>query len=293
MFHKYRICRIASLLAASVLWAVQAGRAADEPEPMNPFFAFDNGTGRDRLPFEQQAQMLKELGFHGIGYTGTAGIAELLAAFDAHGLTVFSTYVQAHVDSDKPAYDPGLPDAIKQLNGRETVLWLYILGGRPSGVEHDERAVEIIRELSDMAAESGLRVALYPHVGFYVATVDDALRLAEKAARPNVGVSFNLCHFLKLDAEHNIKATLERAMPRLMLVSINGANRGDTRQMGWDRLIQPLDQGDFDNGELLATLRTLGYRGPVGLQCYGIPGEPREHLPGSMKAWQRIGDQQE
>ncbi len=260
---------------------------------MNPFFAFDNGTGRGRVSLEQQAQMLKELGFDGVGYTGTARIPELLTAFDAHGLTVFSTYVQAHVDPGKPAYDPGLPEAIKQLKGRETVLWLYMLGGRPSGVEHDERAVEILRELSDMAAESGLRVALYPHVGFYVATVDDALRLAEKAARPNVGVSFNLCHFLKLDAEHNIKATLERAMPRLLLVSINGADRGDTRQMGWNRLIQPLDQGDFDNGELVATLRSLGYRGPIGLQCYGIPREPQEHLPGSMKAWREIVERSE
>jgi hypothetical protein len=50
-------------------------------------------------------------------------------------------------------------------------------------------------------------------------------------------------------------------------------------------LIQPLDQGDFDNRALLATLREIGYPGPVGVMCYGIPGEPREHLTRSLNAW--------
>ncbi len=278
----------AGLLAAIVLWLVPA-LAAEEPAAMNRFFAFDNGTGRGRLPLEEQARMLDELGYDGIGFTGTAEIPELLTALDARGLTMFSTYVGAHVDPDQPPYDPGLPAAIEQLEGRETILWLYVLGGRPSGEEHDARAVEIIGEVADMAAGAGLRVALYPHVGFYVATVDDALRLAEKADRENLGVSFNLCHFLKLDDERHLEATLERAMPRLLLVSINGSDRGDTRAMGWDRLIQPLDRGDFDNAALIRTLRGLGYCGPVGLQCYAIPGEPEENLARSMAAWQRIG----
>jgi sugar phosphate isomerase/epimerase len=289
MFHRDEVSLLASFLAAIVLCLAPKALPADEPAPaVNPFFAFDNGTGRGKLPFDEQAAMLKELGYAGIGFTGTGQIPEMLAALDAHGLTMFSTYVQAHVDADKPPYDPGLPQAVKQLKGRPTILWLYVLGGRPSSDEHDERAVRILREVADMAAESDLRVALYPHVGFYVATVDDALRLAEKADRENLGVSFNLCHFLKLDDEQNLEATLRKAMPRLFLVSINGADRGDTRRMGWDRLIQTLDRGDFDNAALLATLGKLGYRGPVGLQCYAIPGKPRENLARSISAWRAI-----
>ncbi len=41
----------------------------------------------------------------------------------------------------------------------------------------------------------------------------------------------------------------------------------------------------FDNPKLLATLREIGYRGPVGLMCYGIPGDAREHLERSIKVW--------
>jgi hypothetical protein len=32
-------------------------------------------------------------------------------------------------------------------------------------------------------------------------------------------------------------------------------------------------------------LRQLGYTGPIGLQCYGIPGDARDHLAESIKAW--------
>ena len=41
----------------------------------------------------------------------------------------------------------------------------------------------------------------------------------------------------------------------------------------------------FHNRELLATLCQAGYRGPIGLTCYGIQGDAREHLQRSMEVW--------
>ncbi len=69
-------------------------------------------------------------------------------------------------------------------------------------------------------------------------------------------------------------------------MTINGAKLGtDT----WtDGLILPLDQGDFDNRALLATLREAGYRGPIGLMCFGVPGDPRDYLARSMKTWRQL-----
>ena len=77
-------------------------------------------------------------------------------------------------------------------------------------------------------------------------------------------------------------------MPHLFVVSINGADRGDTNEMGWDRLIQTLDRGDFDVYKFLKTLKELGYTGPIGLQCYGIKGDERENLKRSMIAWRKL-----
>jgi hypothetical protein len=40
--------------------------------------------------------------------------------------------------------------------------------------------------------------------------------------------------------------------------------------------------------EWLKTLDELGYTGPVGLQCFGIGGDAREHLARSMAAWRKM-----
>lgn len=51
-------------------------------------------------------------------------------------------------------------------------------------------------------------------------------------------------------------------------------------------LIQPLDKGNFDNRRLLGILDDIGYEGAIGLMCYGVPDDPREHLARSMAKWQ-------
>jgi len=101
---------------------------------------------------------------------------------------------------------------------------------------------------------------------------------------------FNLCHWLKVDDEKNLKPLLTSAMPHLFAVSIHGADRAEEIHAGTGNWIQPLGNGSFDVGALLDTLRELGYQGPVGLQCYGIPGDARDHLTKSMTDWRRLMD---
>ena len=214
-----------------------------------PFFAFDNGTGRGELPPEAQAKLLKELGYDGIGYTGTEDIPAMLKALDDQGLAMFSTYVEGKVGPDGPKLDPGLKTAIEQLKGRDTILWLYITGK----ADDDAQAVTLVQQAADMAKPAGLRVVLYPHVGFYVATIEDALRVREKAARDNVGVALNLCHFLKADKAENLEKAVKAAGPHLWLVSINGADRDGT---DWNALIQTLDRGTFDVAAFLRDARS-------------------------------------
>jgi hypothetical protein len=38
----------------------------------------------------------------------------------------------------------------------------------------------------------------------------------------------------------------------------------------------------------LKQLADGGYQGPIGLQCYAIPGDPRENLQRSIQAWRRL-----
>lgn len=272
---------VASGLVATAAMAV-------EPTMTNPFYAFQNGLGD--VPLQDQPKLLKELGYDGIEFNSDLQqIPEMLDALDVHGLKMFCMYTEANVDPDKPPCKSGLKTAIEQLKGRGALITLYVLGGTPSSDGLDDRAVAVIREIAQMAEQSGLRVALYPHVGMYVASVEDGIRLAKKIDRKNVGVCFNLCHFLKLDHEQNLEQRLQEAMPYLFVVSIHGADGGDTQQLDWSRLIQPLDSGSFDVGRVLRTLDRLKFTGPIGLQCYGIPGDPRKNLERSMKAWKSLG----
>jgi sugar phosphate isomerase/epimerase/lysophospholipase L1-like esterase len=251
----------------------------------NPFFVLSNGVAdAAHATPESQAAMLKELGCDGIAPSGTGGVAEMLAALDAEGLDLTALYVGANLDDEGPKYEPGLPEAIRTLKGRPTCIWLYLRSKQfgPSTTDGDQRAVEIVREIAEMAEQSGIRVALYPHTGFYVQRVEDAVRVADKVDRPNVGVTFNLCHWLKVDGPTDLEKRLRLALPRLFLVTINGADHDGEN---WDRLIQPLDFGSFDVCGLLKTLVDLGYKGPIGLQCYAVPGDKKENLRRSMVAW--------
>lgn len=283
-----RIPMVVVVLACVCLGARAEQNSRPSEGLTNPFYALVNGVQDDKHPTpESQARMLKELGYDGIGTSGVGGIREMLAALDRYGLKLFTVYVGAWLDGDQPTYDPQLPEAIKLLKGRDTMIWLYVRSKqrKPSSPAGDARAVAIIRELADAAKPSGIRIALYPHTWFWIERVEDAVRVAKKVDRDNVGVTFNLCHWLKVDDPKTMTARLELARPYLYQVTINGA---DTDGQGWDTLIQPLDRGSFDTCVLLRALRRLGYKGPIGLQCYGVKGDKYENLRRSMAAWRGL-----
>jgi sugar phosphate isomerase/epimerase len=191
------------------------------------------------------------------------------------------------VGPDKQAYDPRFKEVLGLVKGRGVQFDLLVNGMKPSDPTVDPHAVGILREMSDLARESGAQLLLYPHQGSWVERIEDACRVAEKVDRPNVGVMFNLCHWLRVDKEREYKPLLKQALPRLWAISLNGADNFDP-QPGWDRYIQPLDRGNFDLARFLKALKDLGYKGPIGLQCYGIGGDAREHLARSMTAWRTL-----
>ena len=268
------------------------GVAGEKSKASFPLFAFDNYmTVGDYTQSQVRAEVLKELGYEGMSYHGTKGIMETIEFFEKAGLKLLATYLGVNLDADQK-YDANLKNAIKQLKGKETMLWLYITSKKykPGSDQGDAVAVETIRDIADAAHESGLKVALYPHVGCYAESFEDTLRIARKVNRRNVGVTFNVCHWLKIDGDVDYRPILKKSMPYLFLVTTNGSESGDTKKMGWDKLIQTLDKGSFDNYKLLKYLMDIGYTGPVVLQGYAIKGDPKQNLASSMKAWRKINE---
>ncbi len=263
-----------------------ATRAAEQRTPAFFPFCIDWHDAKKRN-FTEQAQMLKELGYPGVGHIWLDKVAERLKSLDDAGLKLFQITMTMDLAPGKPAYDPRWKDVLALVKGRKVQFDLLISGFKPSDISGDARAVNILREMSVLARDSGSQLLLYPHVGNWVERIEDAVRVAEKVDRPNVGVMFNLCHWLRVDKQRNYQPLLKAAMPRLWAVSLNGADAIDEKP-GWDHYIQPLDKGNFDISEFLRTLKELGYQGPIGLQCYGIGGDTREHLVRSQAAWQKL-----
>ena len=259
--------------------------SADQKPPFFPF-CIDWHDAKKRT-FEQQAVMLKELGYDGVGHIYLDKVAERLKTLDEAGLKLFQITMVVEVGPGKKPYDARFKEVLDLVKGRHVQFCLLVNGMKPSDPSVDPHAVEILRSMSDLAKDSGAQLLLYPHQGSWIERIEDSMRVAAKVDRPNVGVMFNLCHWLRVDKSRDYKPLLKQAMPRLWAVSINGADDFDEKP-GWDRYIQPLDSGTFDVGGFLRTLRNLGYRGPIGLQCYGIGGDARDHLARSMAAWKRL-----
>jgi sugar phosphate isomerase/epimerase len=274
-----------SRIVALGFLALLAARAPGGPT--NAFFPFciDWHDSKKR-GYTEQAQMLKELGYDGVGHIWLDGVEARLQSLDAVGLRLFQITMAVDLNG-QPPFDPRFTNVLRRVQGRRVQFCLLVQGAKPSDASADPRGVELLRQMADLARDTDAQLLLYPHVNDWIERIEDAVRVAEKVRRPNVGVMFNLCHWLRVDTRRDYAPLLRQARPRLWAVSLNGADTFDP-QPGWKRYIQPLGRGDFDVAALLRTLRELGYTGPIGLQCYGITGDAREHLAESMAAWRKM-----
>jgi len=284
--------KYATLLSMSLLLIAQA-IAAKPAKKANPFFALcmDTHDARKRN-LAQQAELLKELGYDGAGHLWLKNVPRRLKTLDAAGLKLFHIYMRVSVKpGNKRPYDPQLEDVVKTLKGRRTALVLLVGGLKPSDTKGDPRAVELVSQIAEIAAKSSLDVILYPHTGDWLQSVGDAVRIAKKVKRKNVGVMFNLCHWLKAERGENLEKTLKAAAPHLKGVSIHGADTAAEIASRKGKWIQPLGDGSFDVAGLVKLLKDIGYAGPIGLQCYGLRGDAREHLARSIEAWRKMRKQ--
>lgn len=275
----------AALLASGVARGAAPASATPAAAEGFEFFPLDNGVGRGEWTPEKQAATVKELGFGGIGYNYTTpqALESWLKELRPRGLKLYSLYFGLILDKPDP-YPAGLAQAIAMLKGSETIVWVMVPKTSLKGDVEGE-LVKRLRALADLSAASGLRVAIYPHFDCTVATAEQALGIAEKVDRKNVGVTVNLCHELAGGNGPRLAEIIKKAGPRLSLVSLCGAS--DKPGKLWDNYIQTLDRGDYDVYGMLQALRAAGYSGPMGLQCYSIKGDPRENLVKSMNAWKK------
>jgi sugar phosphate isomerase/epimerase len=187
-----------------------------------------------------------------------------------------------------------LENAIQQLKGTNTIIAPYILADnkrfKANSPEGDSEAIKLLQLISLWSKKSGLQVAIYPHLGFYVERTDHALQLAQKINRKNVGLSFNLCHWLattNLKERVDLKNHLKELKPYLKMITISGANDIISQKKSiFDDYILPLGTGSFDTYDLLKFMvKTIKFKKPIGVQCYNIKGNKPQLIINTMAVW--------
>ena len=262
--------------AAALAYSRASGAAASHFD----FYAMDTGLrGPDVPTLKDKVALLKELGYWGIDYTlNYQQLPRLLELLDTANVRLACVYLSPAL-GEKP--DPRLAESIQLMKGRAVRVELAIQSKRfkPSDRGGDEQGLELIRRVSDMCADLGPVVSIYPHAGAWTERVQDGLRLARASGRKNVGTNFNLVHWSWVKQDEPLEAVLRQSLPSLKAVSING--------LDGSRIVA-LDEGDYDVTAFMRTLYGIGYTGPVGFQGYGIAGPSRTTLERSMRKWRDI-----
>ena len=257
----------------------------------NAFYVQNTLNGFNNAPktAAEKANLVKTIGFDGLEGMGYEDFFELKNALDKEDLKMPVNYVELDFETE------GRPDSIRsgeiktmiKASERGSVIYFHLhsktyLNDKSNG---DNAIAAYLRELCEYSAPFGIKLCIYPHIGTYCETVSHSIQLAKIVDRKNFGAAMNLCHLLKVEGSEGIGSKIKEFAPLLFAVNICGADDGDTKQYGWDRLIQPLGQGSFDTYGFIKLLRDNGYNGPFGLQCYNLKGDAAEILTSSLKAW--------
>jgi sugar phosphate isomerase/epimerase len=271
-----------------------------DPEPAarplsGHLYAMDTVT-KQRYPesdytLEQQLDLVRDAGYAGVTWEELSpqDTQRLVDAAAARGLRVAALYYGATVTRDGVSWNPTLPETMRLLKDTGTIIWLHVVSSDfpRSSPDADPIAVPAFRELAELAAANGLRVAIYPHTGDWTERIQDATRVARLVGHPAFGVTFNLCHCLMAGDEEDIHDLLAEASPYLFIATVNGADSA-AAGTSWQRLIQTLDRGTFDVESVLRTLHELPFTGPVIFQGFGLQGDVPDNLRRSMTAWRRM-----
>jgi sugar phosphate isomerase/epimerase len=237
---------------------------------------------------EEQIRILKQCGYDSallslkVDPARWALLPGYLAGMKKYGVRLLGIHVGMDIDAD--TYPEVVKKHLPMLKDSKALL-IPSVGSSKKADRNDPAAIargaRILRQMSDDCYKYGLGgVATYTHVGNWVETVDQGLRLAEAADRRNVGTMFHLFHFQATHSK-DMEATLRRAKPYLMVVIIQGTDKEQATN-------KVLGEGTFDVVPLVRTLREIGYQGPLVTMGFSQRGDIPEKLLRGRQAWEKI-----
>ena len=195
---------------------------------------------------------------------------------------VFGVYVP--YDFDNPSHRALASAVIKAGAAADAPLWVTF---KPIDTPA-EQVVALVRELCDEAARVGTEVVLYPHDMTWCLDLADTLTLIRRVQRPNLFTSLHLHQELRAGNVDRIEAIIAESVEWIRLVSISGTgNPADVTpgSRDWSDVVRPLPDSVYPVRPFLEWLHEAGYRGPIGLQNWQLPGDPAERHREAIAWW--------
>lgn len=255
-----------------------------------PFFAMAYGL-RDRDPVERVHWMVAH------GYDGIAmhvWNAELFHDLEATLATAAVQTGRFRVFGIYFPYDLANPDhrqlaaaAIRAGAPVGAPLWITF---KPIETPADT-IVALLRELCDEAAAVGGEIVLYPHDMTWCLDAADTLALLGQVDRPNLFTSLHLHQELRAGNAPRLAEIIARTVPRTRLVSISGAldpSQATPGSRDWSDVVRPLTDSVYPVADFVRAVRAAGYRGPIGLQNWRLPGDPAAQHEAAIAWWRAL-----
>ncbi|MDA3961752.1 MAG: TIM barrel protein [Planctomycetota bacterium] len=224
-------------------------------------------------PFPVQCAMTADLGIEAIlPIANCVSPHDLAQAPHDHGISLAAVYHTAHLndtaDDLQRALDhiPAGVDIELSVNG--DVSFDDGLGS----------ACTLLDAALAYAEDRDCRICLYPHIKYYTDRIEKTVALCQRYQSDRLQTVFCGFHWYNEDGTE-LPQRITAAMPYLAGVNVCGSREGG-KVAGYT--IEALDGGELDNAALLGLLAHHGFTGRIGIQGYGIGGDPYAHLTRSV-----------
>jgi len=236
---------------------------------------------RKRTP-EERIGMLEQLGFTRYAYDWRtehlADTARELRLAEDRGIDVTAVWLWIDGEGDRPGQlreDNERVLAAVAEAGISTQFWLGFNENFFEGLSGDEkvaRGAEMVGYLSDRAAETGSRVALYNHGGWF-GEPENQIRIIEALPDHDVGIVYNFHHgHEQID---RFDTLVEKMKPYLWVVNLNGMRPEGPK-------ILPFGTGTHERAMLQRVL-DAGFKGPFGVLGHVDDADVKVILEGNLK----------
>jgi 4-hydroxyphenylpyruvate dioxygenase len=137
----------------------------------------------------------------------------------------------------------------------------------PYGLDDDERAIQQLRHLADLAGERGVRLAFEAVPWGRIPTHEHAWEIVRRVDHPSLGLCLDSFHVLA--ADNDPTAIADIAVEQIFHVQLADAPRlnMDVREWSLHHRTFP-GQGSLDVCGFLRRIRSMGYTGPVALEVF-------------------------